>query len=174
MNQIRLKLFLTRLFLLKFFQVNLYSISGLTDPAILNMEKFLESLRATFRCCCLQNQCSGCLKLWVEALQRKKSVILYGIYFWTVRRCRLFHGLTKFFPSTARKGRLRSELRERKIKTRIWKERRRKRAKSKYNLECRHQSRAGFQKWHFTTHSDWSKELAPFLDQTYLKLELIA
>ena len=100
--------------------------------AIQNMAKFLASFPTTFRCCCLLNRKSGCLKHWMEVWRRKQSAKLSPIYSSIAKLWRHFRGLMKCCPSTVRKNSLQMKPMKKKFKMKIVKQRRRAKRQSKY------------------------------------------
>ena len=100
--------------------------------AIQNMAKFLASFPTTFRCCCLLNRKSGCLKHWMEVWRRKQSAKLSPIYSSIAKLWRHFRGLMKCCLSTVRKNSLQMKPLKKKFKMKIVKQRRRAKRQSEY------------------------------------------
>ena len=104
--------------------------------AIQNMATFSASLPTNFRCCCLLNQKSGCLKHWMDVLRGKELVKSSQTYFSIAKIWRRFRGLMKCCLWIVRKWSLRVKPANKLFMVKIIKQRRRAKRQSKYEYKA--------------------------------------
>ena len=100
--------------------------------AIQNMETFSASFPTNFRCCCLPNRKSGCLKQWMDVWRGKELVKSSQIYFSNAKIWRRFRGLMKCCPWIVINWCPRVKPVKKLFRMKVVKERRRAKRQSKY------------------------------------------